>query len=57
MKINCACIKTNWNFVIPNYEFESNPCLEDENNPDPSSVIKGPSPEGQYAEGLVGVAK
>lgn len=57
MKINCAGIKPNWNFVIPNYEFESNPCLEKENNPDPSSVIKGPSPEGQYAPGLVGVAQ
>ncbi|MBQ7180847.1 MAG: RagB/SusD family nutrient uptake outer membrane protein [Bacteroidaceae bacterium] len=49
-KINCEGIKPNWNFVIPQFEIDSNPDLGKQNNPDPSSVVVGPSPEGQYAE-------
>lgn len=49
-KINCEGIKPNWNFVIPRDEIDSNPDLGKQNNPDPSSVVKGPTPEGQYAD-------
>jgi hypothetical protein len=49
-KINCEGIKPNWNFVIPQFEIDSNPDLGEQNNPDPSSAVVGPSPEGKYAE-------
>lgn len=49
-KINCKGIKPNWNFCIPTTEIQANKALEGWNNPDPSGVVKGPSPVGQYAE-------
>lgn len=49
-KINCKDIKPNWNFVIPIFEIQSNPTLEQWNNPDPTATVTGPSPVGQYAE-------
>lgn len=50
-KLNCRGIKPNWNYVIPQYEIDSNPTLGTCNNPDPSSVIKYPCVVGEYAEG------
>lgn len=50
-KINCKGMKPNWNLVIPNYEIQSNQAIEGHNNPDPTSAIKGPSKENEYAEG------
>lgn len=48
-KINCAGIKPNWNLVIPIDEVQANVALKGKNNPDPTAVVKGPSPVGQYA--------
>ena len=50
-KLNCRGIKPNWNFVIPQYEIDSNSILGEQNNPDPSSVVKTPCKEGEYAVG------
>ena len=50
-KLNCRGIKPNWNFMIPQYEIDSNSILGEQNNPDPSSVVKYPCAEGEYAEG------
>jgi len=52
-KINCEGIKPNWNFVITYKETDANVALKDKNNPDPSNIVKGPSPIGQYAPGTV----
>jgi len=49
--INCRGIKPNWNFCVPQYEIDSNPVLGTQNNPDPSSVVKAPSPVGEYTVG------
>lgn len=51
LKINCAGIKPNWNFVIPISEVQANTALDGYNNPDPTSVISYPSTEGEYAPG------
>lgn len=49
-KINCKDIKPNWNFVIPQFEIQSNRAILGKNNPDPTATVTGPSPEGQYAD-------
>lgn len=48
-KINCQGIKPNWNIVIPKSEVDANVALQGMNNPDPSGVIKSPTPIGEYA--------
>lgn len=51
-KLNCKDIKPNWNFVIPRNEIENNNGISKaQNNPDPASTVKGPSPVGEYAPG------
>ena len=49
--INCRGIKPNWNYVVPQYEIDSNDTLDVQNNPDPSSVVKYPCNPGEYATG------
>lgn len=49
-KINFRGIKPNWNMVIPTFEVDANPVLENTNNPDPSGVFKAPAPIGGYCE-------
>ena len=48
-KINCKGIKPNWNFVIPQYETQSNQILEKTNNPDPTKAVVGPINVGEWA--------
>ena len=51
-KLNCKEIKPVWNMVIPRSEIENNNGIsEDQNNPDPTASVTGPSPVGQYAAG------
>lgn len=50
-KINCEGIKPNWNLVIPIFEVDANVALKENNNPDPTATVTGPSPIGQYAPG------
>lgn len=51
-KLNCKEIKPIWNMVIPRSEIENNNGIsEDQNNPDPTASVTGPSPVGQYATG------
>jgi hypothetical protein len=49
-KINCRGIKPNWNFPIPTSETQANSALENTNNPNPSGVLKYPTPIGSFAE-------
>lgn len=48
-KINCKGGKPSWTLVIPNDEVQSNIALTGKNNPDPSNIVKGPTPIGQFA--------
>lgn len=48
-KVNCEGIKPNWNLVIPIDEVEANIALDGMNNPNPSAVVKAPSPVGTYS--------
>ena len=48
-KINCEGIKPNWTLVIPIDELDVNAALVGKNNPDPTAVVTGPSPVGEYA--------
>ena len=48
-KINCKGGKPSWTLVIPNDEVQSNVALTGKNNPDPSNLVKGPTPIGQFA--------
>ena len=50
-KVNFEGIKPNWNFVIPQYEIDSNPTLDETNNPDPSETFTAPAEEGVYFPG------
>lgn len=50
--INCEGIKPNWNLVIPTYEVQANKALENTNNPNPTTAIKGADAViNQYAKG------
>lgn len=48
-KINCKGIKPSWNLVIPISEVQANSALKDNNNPDPTATVKGPTPIGEFA--------
>ena len=48
-KINLRGIKPNWNLVIPISEMDANASLTGLNNPNPTAVVKGPIPIGQFA--------
>lgn len=49
-KINVKGIKPNWNLVIPISEMDANSALTGLNNPDPTAVVKGPTPIGSFAQ-------
>lgn len=49
-KINMKGIKPNWNLVIPISEMDANAALTGFNNPDPTSLVKGPTPIGEFAK-------
>ena len=48
-KINCKGGKPSWALMIPNDEVQANVALNGLNNPDPSNIVKGPTPIGQFA--------
>lgn len=48
-KINCKGGKPSWTLMIPNDEVQANVALTELNNPDPSNIVKGPTPIGQFA--------
>lgn len=48
-KLNLKGIKPNWNLVIPINEMDANAALAGLNNPNPTAVVKGPTPIGQFA--------
>lgn len=48
-KLNLKGIKPNWNLVIPISEMDANAALAGLNNPNPTAVVKGPTPIGQFA--------
>ena len=48
-KLNLRGIKPNWNLVIPISEMDANAALTGKNNPDPTAVVKGPTPIGTFA--------
>lgn len=50
-KINCRGIKPQWNLVIPIEEVDANVALQGNNNPNPSGVVTGPTPIGEFAPG------
>lgn len=49
-KINLKGIKPNWNLVIPINEMNANSALTGLNNPNPTAVVKGPTPIGTFAQ-------
>ena len=50
-KINCKGIKPWWNYVIPRSEVQANKALEGLNNPDPTALVTGPTPIGEFGKG------